>query len=50
MWAQDWTNIASHVMPFPEEPDFDVTQSMIDNVISFYLTLDFIYNKFSLFP
>lgn len=32
MWAQSWTNIARFVMPFPEMPDFDVTDSMHENV------------------
>nr|XP_045608351.1 angiotensin-converting enzyme-like [Procambarus clarkii] len=31
MWAQDWSNIARHVMPFPEMPTFDVTNSMVKN-------------------
>ncbi|XP_063603044.1 angiotensin-converting enzyme-like [Penaeus indicus] len=31
MWAQDWSNIARHVMPFPEMPSFDVTESMVKN-------------------
>ncbi|KAK8737724.1 hypothetical protein OTU49_004209, partial [Cherax quadricarinatus] len=31
MWAQDWSNIARHVMPFPEMPTFDVTDSMVEN-------------------
>lgn len=32
MWAQSWINIASLVMPFPDMPDFDVTDSMQQNV------------------
>lgn len=32
MWAQSWTNIARFVMPFPDMPDFDVTDSMQENV------------------
>ncbi|KAG0694354.1 Angiotensin-converting enzyme [Chionoecetes opilio] len=31
MWAQTWGNIARHVMPFPEMPTFDVTDSMVEN-------------------
>ncbi|XP_037804888.1 angiotensin-converting enzyme-like [Penaeus monodon] len=37
MWAQDWSNVARHVMPFPDMPTFclmptfDVTESMVKN-------------------
>ncbi|XP_076045053.1 angiotensin-converting enzyme-like isoform X2 [Oratosquilla oratoria] len=31
MWAQDWSNLARRVAPFPDVPSFDVTDSMIEN-------------------
>ncbi|KAK7086686.1 hypothetical protein SK128_003261 [Halocaridina rubra] len=31
MWAQDWVNIADLVMPFPQFPSYDVSDSMVKN-------------------
>ncbi|CAG0893955.1 unnamed protein product [Darwinula stevensoni] len=30
MWAQQWGNIASRMLPFPDAPDVDVTEEMLE--------------------
>jgi peptidyl-dipeptidase A len=29
MWAQDWTNLADILKPYPNSPDLDITDQMI---------------------
>lgn len=31
MWAQNWDNIFDIVAPYPNEPEINITQILIDN-------------------
>ncbi len=31
MWAQSWDNIFDIVAPYPNEPEINITQILIDN-------------------
>lgn len=53
MWAQSWTNIASFVMPFPDLPDFDVTDSMQANgwdIMRMFEAAEDFFTSVGLFP
>lgn len=32
MWGRFWTNLYSLTVPYPDKPDIDVSQSMVDKV------------------
>lgn len=42
MWGRFWTNLYSLTVPYPDKPDIDVSQSMVDKVLQNFL---FIYKK-----
>ncbi|XP_047488914.1 angiotensin-converting enzyme-like isoform X2 [Penaeus chinensis] len=53
MWAQDWSSIARHVMPFPEMPSFDVSESMVKNgwdIQRMFDTAEDFFKSIGLFP
>lgn len=33
MWAQSWDNIYNMVVPFPDKPTLDVTETMVKQVL-----------------
>lgn len=53
MWAQTWGNIAPLVMPFPDMPTYDVTDSMVQNgwdIDQMFETAEDFFNSIGLFP
>lgn len=37
MWGRFWTNLYSLTVPYPDKPDIDVSQSMVDKVLQNFL-------------
>ncbi|CAL4058602.1 unnamed protein product [Meganyctiphanes norvegica] len=53
MWAQDWSGVARHVMPFPEMPSFDVTDSMKEkdwDIQQMFVAAEDFFTSIGLFP
>ncbi|XP_064079471.1 angiotensin-converting enzyme-like [Macrobrachium nipponense] len=53
MWGQDWVNIAHRVMPFPEFPTYDVSESMVENgwdIQQIFESAEDFFESIGLFP
>ncbi|XP_066965094.1 angiotensin-converting enzyme-like [Macrobrachium rosenbergii] len=53
MWGQDWVNIADRVMPFPEFPTYDVSESMVQNgwdIQQIFESAEDFFESIGLFP